>query len=178
MAELSTLARPYAKAAFAYAQQASDLSGWSAALATAAAVSQSEKVSELLENPQLTSEQRADIFLSIISDDLSESGKNFIRLLAENHRLPLLPEISALFEELKAQAESTLEVEVVSARALSDAQAAELTKALGNKFGREVHLHSSVDETLLGGAIVRAGDTVIDGTVRGRLAKLAEAMNS
>ncbi|WP_237068154.1 F0F1 ATP synthase subunit delta [Microbulbifer guangxiensis] len=178
MAELSTLARPYAKAAFAYAQQASDLSGWSAALATAAAVSQSEKVRELLENPQLTSEQRADKFLSICSDDLSEAGKNFIRLLAENHRLSLLPEISALFEDLKAKAESTIEVEVVSARALSDAQAENLTQALGKKFGREVHLHSSVDESLLGGAIVRAGDTVIDGTVRGRLAKLAEAMNS
>lgn len=178
MAELSTLARPYAKAAFSYAQQASDLSGWGSLLATAAAVSQSEKVHELLDNPQLTSDQRADKFLSICSDDLGESGKNFIRLLAENHRLPLLPEISALFEELKAQAEATLEVEVVSARALSDAQAQQLTRALGKRFEREVHLHSSVDESLLGGAIVRAGDTVIDGTVRGRLAKLAEAINS
>ena len=178
MAELSTLARPYAKAAFAYAQQASDLSGWGAALATAAAVSESDKVGEMLENPQLTSEQRADKFLSICADDLSESGKNFIRLLAENHRLPLLPEISSLFEELKAQAEATLEVEVVSARALSDAQAQQLTQALGKKFEREVHLHSSVDESLLGGAVIRAGDTVIDGSVRGRLAKLAEAMNS
>ncbi|WP_237059803.1 F0F1 ATP synthase subunit delta [Microbulbifer sediminum] len=178
MAELSTLARPYAKAAFAYAQEASDLGGWSTALATAAAVSQSEKVGEMLENPQLTSEQRAEKFLSICSDDLSDSGKNFIRLLAENHRLPLLPEIHELFEELKAQAEASLEVEVVSARPLSEAQAQQLTQALSKKFGREVHLHGSVDESLLGGAIVRAGDTVIDGTVRGRLAKLAEAMNS
>ncbi|MFC6633847.1 F0F1 ATP synthase subunit delta [Microbulbifer taiwanensis] len=178
MAELSTLARPYAKAAFSYAQQASDLKGWGAALATAAAVSQSEKVRELLENPQLTSDERADKFLSICSDDLSDSGKNFIRLLAENHRLQLLPEISTLFEELKAQAEATLDVEVVAARALSDAQAQQLTQALSKKFEREVHLHSSVDASLLGGAIIRAGDTVIDGTVRGRLAKLAEAMNS
>ncbi|WP_346838253.1 F0F1 ATP synthase subunit delta [Microbulbifer sp. SAOS-129_SWC] len=178
MAELSTLARPYAKAAFSYAQQASDLGGWSAALATAAAVSQSEKVRELLENPQLTSDQRADSFLSVCADDLSDAGKNFIRLLAENNRLQLLPEISVLFEELKAQAEATLEVEVVSARALSDAQAQQLTEALGKKFAREVHLHSSVDESLLGGAVIHAGDTVIDGSVRGRLAKLAEAMNS
>ncbi|MFI2811106.1 MULTISPECIES: F0F1 ATP synthase subunit delta [Microbulbifer] len=178
MAELSTLARPYAKAAFAYAQEASDLGGWSTALATAAAVSQSEKVGEMLENPQLTSDERADKFLSICSDDLSESGKNFIRLLAENHRLPLLPEIYELFEELKAQAEASLEVEVVSARPLSEAQAQQLTQALSKKFEREVHLHGSVDESLLGGAIIRAGDTVIDGTVRGRLAKLAEAMNS
>lgn len=178
MAELSTLARPYAKAAFGYAQQASDLKGWGAALATAAAVSQSEKVRELLDNPQLTSDQRADKFLSICSDELSDSGKNFIRLLAENHRLALLPEISALFEELKAQAEATLEVEVVSARALSDAQSQQLTQALAKKFEREVHLHNSVDENLLGGAVIRAGDTVIDGTVRGRLARLAEAINS
>ncbi|MCX2840924.1 F0F1 ATP synthase subunit delta [Microbulbifer thermotolerans] len=178
MAELSTLARPYAKAAFSYAQAASDLNGWSTALATAAAVSQSEKVRELLENPQLTSEERADKFLSICSDELSEAGGNFIRLLAENQRLSLLPEISALFEELKAQAEATLDVEVISARPLSESQAQKLTQALSKKFAREVHLHSSVDESLLGGAIIRAGDTVIDGTVRGRLAKLAEAMNS
>ncbi|SDK42322.1 F0F1 ATP synthase subunit delta [Microbulbifer yueqingensis] len=178
MAELSTLARPYAKAAFAYAQEASDLGGWSTALATAAAVSQSEKVGEMLENPQLTADERAEKFLSICSDDLSESGKNFLKLLAENHRLPLLPEIYELFEELKAQAEATLEVEVASARPLSEAQAQQLTQALSKKFGREVQLHSAVDESLLGGAIVRAGDTVIDGTVRGRLAKLAEAMNS
>ncbi|MCW8125392.1 F0F1 ATP synthase subunit delta [Microbulbifer halophilus] len=178
MAELSTLARPYAKAAFSYAQQASDLKGWGALLATAAAVSQSEKVRELLDDPQLTSDQRTDKFLSICADDLSDSGANFIRLLAENHRLALLPEISELFDALKAQAEATLEVEVVSARALSDAQSQKLTEALAKKFEREVHLHNSVDESLLGGAVIRAGDTVIDGTVRGRLAKLAEATNS
>ncbi|MDP5210702.1 MULTISPECIES: F0F1 ATP synthase subunit delta [unclassified Microbulbifer] len=178
MAELSTLARPYAKAAFSYAQQASDLSGWSAALETAALVSQSEKVRELLDNPQLTSEERAETFLSICSDALGAHGSNFIRLLAENHRLQLLPEIFQLFEALKAQAEATLEVEVVSATPLNDAQAQVLSEKLSRKFEREIHLHCSVDENLLGGAIIRAGDTVIDGTVRGRLAKLAEAMNS
>ncbi|WP_043319868.1 F0F1 ATP synthase subunit delta [Microbulbifer sp. HZ11] len=177
MAELSTLARPYAKAAFAHAQQASDLSGWSQALATAAVVSQNEKIGELLDNPQLTSEVRADKFLTVCGD-FDGPQQNFIRLLAENHRLPLLPEISELFEDLKAQAEATLEVEVISARPLSDEQSQRLTQALSKKFSREVHLHSAVDETLLGGAIIRAGDTVIDGTVRGRLAKLAEAMNS
>ncbi|MFV8782913.1 F0F1 ATP synthase subunit delta [Microbulbifer sp. SA54] len=178
MAELSTLARPYAKAAFAHAQQSSDLAGWSVALATAAAVSQIEKVGELLDNPQLTSEVRAEKFLAVCGDDFDAPKQNFIKLLAENHRLPLLPEISALFEELKAEAEATLEVEVISARALSSEQAQSLTQALSKKFSREVHLHSAVDESLLGGAIIRAGDTVIDGTVRGRLAKLAEAMNS
>lgn len=177
MAELSTLARPYAKAAFAHAQQASDLSGWSIALATAAAVSQNEKIGELLDNPQLTSEARAEKFLTVCGD-FNSSQQNFIKLLAENHRLPLLAEISELFENLKAQAEATLEVEVISARPLSDEQSQRLTQALSKKFSREVHLHSAVDENLLGGAIIRAGDTVIDGTVRGRLAKLAEAMNS
>ncbi|MFD1216776.1 MULTISPECIES: F0F1 ATP synthase subunit delta [Microbulbifer] len=178
MAELSTLARPYAKAAFAYAQQSSDLSGWSTALATAAAVSQNEKVGELLDNPQLTSEARAEKFLSVCGEGFDLSKQNFIKLLAENHRLSLLPEISELFEDLKAQAEATLEVEVTSARPLSDEQSQRLTLTLSKKFSREVHLHSAVDESLLGGAIIRAGDTVIDGTVRGRLAKLAEAMNS
>jgi F-type H+-transporting ATPase subunit delta len=178
MAELSTLARPYAKAAFAYAQQASNLIGWGSALAIAAAVSQNEKVGELLDNPQLTSEARAEKFLSVCGEDFKAPEQNFIQLLAENHRLALLPEISHLFEELKAQAEATLEVEVISARPLSDEQSQRLTQALSKKFAREVHLHNAVDESLLGGAIVRAGDTVIDGTVRGRLAKLAEAMNS
>lgn len=177
MAELSTLARPYAKAAFAHAQQSSDLSGWSVALATAAAVSQNEKIGELLDDPQLTSDARAEKFLAVCGD-FSASQQNFIKLLAENHRMALLPEISHLFEALKADAESTLEVEVLSARPLSEEQAQRLTQALSKKFSREVHLHSAVDESLLGGAIIRAGDTVIDGTVRGRLAKLAEAMNS
>ncbi|WP_160151881.1 F0F1 ATP synthase subunit delta [Microbulbifer sp. ALW1] len=177
MAELSTLARPYAKAAFASAQQSSNLSGWSVALATAAAVSQNEKIGELLDNPQLTSEVRAEKFLSVCGD-FEQPQQNFIKLLAENHRLALLPEISELFEILKAEAEATLEVEVLSARPLSAEQTQRLTQALSKKFSREVHLHNAVDESLLGGAIVRAGDTVIDGTVRGRLAKLAEAMNS
>ncbi|MCK7598047.1 F0F1 ATP synthase subunit delta [Microbulbifer sp. CAU 1566] len=177
MAELSTLARPYAKAAFASAQQSSNLSGWSVALATAAAVSQNEKIGELLDNPQLTSEVRAEKFLSVCGD-FEQPQQNFIKLLAENHRLALLPEISELFEILKAEAEATLEVEVLSARPLSEEQTQRLTQALSKKFSREVHLHNAVDESLLGGAIVRAGDTVIDGTVRGRLAKLAEAMNS
>lgn len=177
MAELSTLARPYAKAAFVHAQQNYDLSGWSVALATAAAVSQNEKIGELLDDPQLTSDARAEKFLAVCGN-FSPSQQNFIKLLAENHRMALLPEISHLFEALKADAESTLEVEVLSARALSDEQAQRLTQALSKKFSREVHLHSAVDESLLGGAIIRAGDTVIDGTVRGRLAKLAEAMNS
>lgn len=176
--ELNTLARPYAKAAFGYAQQASDLGGWSAVLKTAAAVSQYDKMRELLDDPQLTSDARVKAFLSVCPDGFNEPERKFIQLLAENRRLPLLPEISSLFEELKAQAESTLDVEVVSARPLSEAQAERLTRALGKKFEREVHLHNSVDEKLLGGAIIRAGDTVIDGTVRGRLAKLAEAMNS
>ncbi|WP_295802645.1 F0F1 ATP synthase subunit delta [uncultured Microbulbifer sp.] len=178
MSELSTLARPYAKAAFASAQQASDLTGWSAALVTAAAVSQNKKIGELLDNPQLTSEVRAEKFLSVCGDDFDAPKQNFIKLLAENHRLPLLPEISELFEILKAEAEATLEVEVISARPLSEEQSQRLTTALSKKFSREVQLHNAVDENMLGGAIIRAGDTVIDGSVRGRLAKLAEAMNS
>lgn len=178
MAELSTLARPYAKAAFNCAQQASDLNGWEATLATAAAVSENEKIAELLDNPQLSGEARAEIFLSVCADGFSLPMQNFIHLLAKNNRLPLLPEIFVLFSALKAQAEATLEVEVVSALALDDAQTQSLAQALGKKFEREVHLHTSIDETLLGGVIIRAGDTVIDGSVRGRLAKLAEAMNS
>ncbi|GMG86061.1 F0F1 ATP synthase subunit delta [Biformimicrobium ophioploci] len=178
MAELSTLARPYAKAAFNYALEASDLNGWSSALATAAAVSQSDKVKELLENPQLTAELRAENFLSICGDEIGANAQNFVKLLAENHRLALLPEISSLYEVLKAEQEKSLDVEVISAHALSAEQTQRLVESLGRKFDREITLQGSVDESLLGGAIIHAGDTVIDGSVRGRLAKLAEAMNS
>lgn len=178
MAELSTLARPYAKAAFEYALASGDLAGWSKQLGTAAAVAQTETMVKLLSSPALTSEQRAKALLDVCGDALNEKARNFIKVLADNKRLALLPEILALFEQLKANQEKSVDVDVVSAFPLDSDVADRLAQALRGKLQRDVTINASVDSSLLGGVLVRAGDVVIDGSVRGRLAKLALAMNS
>jgi len=178
MAELSTLARPYAKAAFEYALAGGDLGGWSRQLETASAVAQTETMVKLLASPALTSEQRAKALLDVCGDALGDKARNFIKVLADNKRLALLPEIRVLFEQLKANQEKSVDVDVVSAFPLDEAIADRLAQALRGKLQREVTINASVDSSLIGGVLVRAGDVVIDGSVRGRLAKLAMAMTS
>ncbi|ABD83224.1 F0F1 ATP synthase subunit delta [Saccharophagus degradans] len=177
MAEFTTLARPYAKAAFIAARDASDLGGWSKALATAAAVSQVDRVKTVLSAPGLTAQQKADAFVALCGEELAEKQQNFIHVLADNRRLALLPEISVLFDLYKANQEKSLDVTVETAFEIDAATEKKLVEALSKKLDREVTLSTAVDKALLGGALIRAGDTVIDGSVRGRLAKLAEAMN-
>jgi F-type H+-transporting ATPase subunit delta len=177
MAELSTLARPYARAAFEYASSG-DLAIWSQELAVASAVAGTEKMVEVLSSPSLTSDQQAATFIEVCGDELSAKTKNFIKVLAENKRLSLLPQIAALYEEFKANREKSVEVEVSSAFEL-DAQIQEkLATALSGKLERDVNMSTIIDKTLLGGVVIRAADVVIDGSIRGRLNKLAEAMNS
>lgn len=178
MAELTTLARPYAKAAFQYAVEQSQLGQWSSMLALAAAIAQAQEMAEILDNPKLTVSQKADAFASVCADELSDSGKHFIYLLAENKRLTLLPEISSLFEAYKAEQEKTVEVTVQTAFDLTDNEVKALGNALKSRLGREVSLQSEVDKSLIGGSIIRAGDLVIDASVRGKLAKLTETLNS
>lgn len=178
MAELTTLARPYAKAAFDFANGANVLDQWSGMLALAGAVSSSAGIDKLLASPTLTTEQKGNAFIEICGDALSEQAGNFVKTLAENKRLELLPSIAQLFEAFKAQKEKSVEVELQSAFELSAAVQEQLAKALSVKLDREVNVTGSVDESLIGGVVIRAGDTVIDGSVKGRLAKLAEAMNS
>ena len=178
MAELTTLARPYAKAAFEYARAAGQLQLWSEGLALVATVSQEETVSKLLNAPGLTSQAKLAELLAICGEDIDAKVKNFVSVLADNKRLELLADVSALFEHLKAQQEKSVDVDVITAFELADAQQQQLAKALSTKLDREVNLVNSIDKSILGGALVRAGDTVIDGSVRGRLVKLAEAMNA
>ncbi len=178
MAELSTLARPYAKAAFQYAADANDLQAWSDSLAIVAAVAQQQAVVKLLSSPSYTAAQQAEKTIEICGDAINDKSRGFIQVLAENRRLQLLPQISQQFEVLKASREKTVEVSVVSASEISTEQQNKLASALSAKLEREVSMQVSIDDNLLGGAIVRAGDTVIDGSIRGRLAKLAEALNS
>lgn len=178
MAELTTLARPYAKAAFEYAHAANELQTWSDMLGLAAAVAQQDGMVKVLASPSYTSEQKGSTFVDVCGDQLNEKGQNFVRVLAENHRLELLPVIDQLFDVFKANQEKSIDVNVATAFELTGDVQDKLAKALSAKLDREVKVSTSVDKSLLGGAVVRAGDTIIDGSVRGRLAKLAEAMNS
>lgn len=176
MSELITVARPYAQAAFDLARETGALSRWSDSLAFAAAVAADESMADAVENPALTVEQRAELFISVCADYLDDNGRNFIRLLAENGRLPALPEIAGLYEKLRSEEEGSIEARVISARPLNDAQQAEIIAALKRRFAREITLQCETDESMLGGAIIRAGDTVIDGSMRGRLEKFATAL--
>jgi F-type H+-transporting ATPase subunit delta len=178
MAELSTLARPYAKAAFEFARDHQALDQWSEQLAVAAAVSVDDSVVSVLDNPSLTATQQAAALDEVCGDAFDENMRNFIAILADNKRLSLLAEIQTQFGQYKANLEKVVDVEVISAFDMADATLDKLADVLGKKLEREVKVSTSTDTDLLGGVLIRAGDLVIDGSVRGRLNKLAEAMNS
>lgn len=178
MAELITVARPYAKAAFQFADEHNRLAEWSQQLAVAAAVSEDTTVAKLLQNPKITSAAKAEQFLALLGDELSPEVRNFVTLLAQNKRLPAMAEIAELYEQLKSAKERSVDVDITSTFELADGQTQQLAAALKSKLGQEVNVTSEVDASLLGGVIIRAGDLVIDGSVRGKLAKLAETMKS
>jgi len=173
MADKSTIARPYAKAAFEEARDQQRLSPWSQALRTAAAVTSDPRVEQLLGNPRVTPEELATLVIEIAGAELDEPGRNFVRTLAANRRLALLPEISARFDELKSEAEGMVDVTVTSAAPLDDSQRGKLAAALQRRLGRSVRLQCATDPALIGGAVLRAGDLVIDGSLRGRLERIA-----
>jgi len=176
MAEIATIARPYANAVFEFAKGRRALDSWSRELTVLASVTADPSIKEVIDSPAVTSQQKANSLARVCGDDLSREGKQLLQVLAGNKRLHLLPEISAQYEELRAQEQASLEVEVVSAFALDDSEQRRITEALARRFEREIVLTSRVDESLLGGAIIRAGDTVIDGSVRGKLQKLSETL--
>jgi len=178
MAELSTLARPYAKAAFSAAVDGGDFAAWSTALQTLAIITKTDTVAELIVSPSVSALDKAKALASVAGDECNEGASNLLVVLAENDRFPLLPEISAQFELLKAEHEKSADVVVTSAFELSDAQQKTLADKLTAKLARDVTLTVSVDSALIGGVIIKAGDLVIDDSVRGKLSKLAEAMNS
>ena len=176
MAELATLARPYANAAFGLAKQENALDQWSRMLRTIAAATEHDRVRKLLDSPDLPAVAKAFQLAEICGDALDDRGKKFLQALADHDRLPLVHEILAQFEELRADEERSLEVEVISAYQMSDTQGEALRASLQKKFEKEISIESRVDQSLIGGAIIRAGDTVIDGSVRGKLTKLAETL--
>ena len=178
MAERATIARPYAKAAFQYAQGAKAFAGWSQGLQAAADIVADPRVAALTKSPQTSQDDLVSIISDVAADKLTPGMQNFVRVLAENHRLLLLPEIAAHYEALRSDVENTIDVEVVSAVALNSAQADKLSQALSTRLKRKVRMQNSVDATLLGGAVVRAGDLVIDGSLKGRLQRLATELGS
>lgn len=176
MSELSTLARPYAEAVFRLAQGENDLAGWSARLQSLALIAADAQVARLIADPAVAVERVAGLVIEVAGADLGERGANFVKVLAENDRLSLLPEIAAQFETLKANAEGTLEATITSAQALTQAQIDDLVAGLKAKFNREVNVQVAVDPELIGGAVITIGDQVIDGSVKGRLQRMSFAL--
>lgn len=177
MAELTTIARPYAQAVFKLAREQQAMDRWADMLGLAAVVASDAEMSRLIDNPRLTERQLADLFIEVCGDGLDEQGRNMIRVLAENRRLKALPEIHRLYMVLKSEAEGAIQAELLSARPVSETQKQAILESLKKRFGRDVELDCRIDESLVGGAVIRAGDLVIDGSVRGKLARLATALS-
>jgi F-type H+-transporting ATPase subunit delta len=181
MAESTTIARPYAQAAFKLAQQQHALPAWSDMLGLAAHIAADPGMRKLLDNPRVTPAQLAELFVEVLTDlvgeRLNDAGRNLIRLLAERRRLVVLPEIFGMYELLKNHAEGAIQAQLITAFPATDAQKQTIAAALKQRFGRDVQLGYITDPTLMGGAVVRAGDLVIDGSVRGKLARLGTALN-
>jgi F-type H+-transporting ATPase subunit delta len=178
VAERATIARPYAKAAFQYARDANAFAEWSRGLQTLAEIVADRRVAQLTKSPAVTAADLASLVIDVAAAKLDAGMQNFVRTLAENHRLLLLPEISAHYEQLRSAVENTVDVEVTSAVPLNESQAQSLKQALSTRLKRQVRMQTAVDATLLGGAVVRAGDLVIDGSLKGRLERLATELGS
>lgn len=177
MSDLTNIARPYAKAAFDFAVEQNALATWLEMLVFAAEVAKNDQVAALLRTTGIAEEQ-ANLFIQVCGEQLNAHGQNFIKLMAENHRLLALPDVLAAFIEHKAQYEKEITVDVTSASVLNAAQQDKLIAALSKRLQRKVKLNCSVNPDVVGGMLIRAGDMVIDGSVRGKLDRLATALQS
>lgn len=187
MADNNTIARPYAEAVFELARAANRLDAWSDALGVAALLLADGQVADFVANPVLTDEERLEFLTGLVAaaaggpsllDGSDPQGSNFLKLLLANGRLDVLPEISAHYEALKAETENIVDVTVTSAAPLDESQRQAMERALKARLGREIRLETALDEELIGGAVIRAGDVVIDGSLRARLEGLASALTA
>jgi F-type H+-transporting ATPase subunit delta len=176
MSEAITTARPYAQAAFEEAQKLSDLKGWSELLVSLAEASCHPEIQAVVASPRVAKSQVESLMEGLLGGQAKIQQRNFVRVLVENQRLLLLPEIVALFETLRAEAEKTINVVVDSAFELSAAQQEKIISSLKARMGREIKLVCKVNKELLGGVVIRAGDKVIDGSARTRLGEMANAL--
>jgi F-type H+-transporting ATPase subunit delta len=185
VADNNTVARPYAEAAFEVAQETGALAELSVSFAAAKALLEDGVVAEFMSRPKLTDEQRLEFLQGLFAETVGEGsvfaggsqhGTNFLKLLLENDRVAVLPEIADQFEALKAKVENTVDAVITSAAPLSEAQQREMADSLKERLGRDVRITTEIDENLIGGAVIRAGDVVIDGSLRARLDGLANAL--
>lgn len=174
---MTTIARPYAKAAFDFAVEKGQLDQWGQMLSFAAEVANNDQVHELLTS-SMSADKLAEVFVAVCGEQVDEFGQNLIKVMAENGRLLALPDVCAEFLLLKQEHEKEISVEVTSATELSEQQKADISSKLETRLERKVQLNCSVDEALLGGVIIRAGDLVIDNSARGRLSRLSDALQS
>jgi len=177
MAEKTTIARPYAQAMFDIARDKGDMAKAAEALQIAAIAISDPTLANMVGNPGVSDDKVVDVLVGVLGDKATNEVTNFIKLLAEYDRLTVLPEISELFDGFRADLESTIDAEVVSATDLSDAQKKEIAAGLKKRLGREVTLQCKTDASLIGGAIIRAGDLVIDGSIAAQLNKLGHALS-
>ena len=177
MSEFITVASPYAKAAFDFAVEHQSIDRWQDMLTFAAEVTKNEQMAELLSGA-LAPETLAESFIAVCGEQLDESGQNLIRVMAENNRLNALPDVLEQFIHLRAASEAISEVEVTSANALSDEQLTKISAAMEKRLSRKVKLNCKIDKSVMAGVIIRAGDMGIDGSVRGRLERLADVLQS
>jgi len=176
MAEAITIARPYAQAAFEEAQKLGDLKGWSEMLLSLAEAVSNPDVRDVVTSPRVAKSKIESVMEGLMGGKANVQQRNFVRILVDNQRLLLLPDIVALFESLRAEAEKIVNVEVDSAFELSAVQQKKITSTLKASMGREINLVCKVNKELLGGVVIRAGDKVIDGSARTRLGELANAL--
>ena len=177
MSSLTTLARPYAKAAFEMARAGNDLAGWDDMLTLAGAIAAEESVAGLLESPHVGATRVVTLLADIGGERFTEKFRDFISVMGSNNRLPLLPEITVLYHRLRQEEEKRLHVRVVSAVPLEEDQSSRIRDALAKRFEREIELESEIDPGVLGGAVIYAGDQVIDGSLLGRLRKLEQSLS-
>ncbi|MFK7855099.1 MAG: F0F1 ATP synthase subunit delta [Granulosicoccus sp.] len=176
MADFTTAARPYAKAVFELAQETSQFDAWSGRLSFWSALVTNPDMSQRLEAPGLTHQDRAGMIEAVAGDEMDDQSRNFVRLLSENNRVALLPDIFGIYESLRAEAEGEIEATVTSAFELTDQQRDSITNALSKRLDRKVRIVNVVDTDLIGGAIIRAGDLVIDGSLKGRVENMERAV--
>ncbi len=178
MAEAVTVARPYAEAVFKLAVAKNTLKEWSEMLLNAAEIAQNDQIKALVGNPVVSAKQLGELLLEIGKNGFNQEGRNFLMVLAENNRISVLPQISQLFEHLKAQHDNVLEANIVSAFDMKDAQLKKLIADLEHKFKRKIMAKVQVNPELIGGVIVEIGDEIFDASIRGKLEAMANALKS
>jgi F-type H+-transporting ATPase subunit delta len=178
MAEISTIARPYAVAAYKLAKEKKALAQWSEMLSFATAVANDVNMQAYIQDPKVVSADLEAAFLKVCGDKLNEHGQNLVKVLVEYGRLAILPAIAEAFEDLKAQEEGTLEAQIIASAKPSAAETKDLVKRLEAKFGKKIEATVSVDPEMIGGFKIIVGDTVIDASVRGQLQNLAYSLSA